>query len=124
MIFVTFNTFSQAEKYYIKITEDKFVVEKDSCNNIMKISLLINKGPQSFSFFYEYKPNSGLVTNKYYVKKDEVDEFKNYDWLITSDKISVFTNSSSLKKDKIFFVQKYNSEFYEVFATAVEISVE
>jgi len=122
-MFYWMNSYSQEQLYYLKITDDHFSIKKDSCKNIISIRLFVDKSPlRSFFLSFNSQEANGLANIKFYKRKTEIEDMIDYKWLVESEKMTVFTSFGTLlRKDKVYFVRDYNSEYFEVYETALSI---
>jgi hypothetical protein len=121
---MSFSSYSQDQKYYIKINDEHFNIDKDSCGNIFRIKLIVKKATSSFSIEYTLLPDYSFAPNiKYYIEKDEIKNFIAYDWF-QSDNVSIFGSNSLIKSNEVVFIRDYNSKYYEAFTTSMVYSVE
>lgn len=115
---------AQNQKYFIKINDEKFKIQKDSCGHILKIRLFVNKEPEGFSFEYSSEFENILEPRiKYFIEKKNIKDFVDYDWLVKQNKITAkgFTDSQI---HEVVFIKEYNRRYYEAYTTWVVYEVE
>ena len=110
-------SYSQEEKRYIKLEENKrFFVRKDSCGNILNIYLSLDNGRQ-----LQYRSKDyGLTPNdKFHIKKTNIKNFANIDSIyFLNDKRWIY-----LETPKYFFVREpdsiesYNRDYYVIYSS-------
>jgi len=124
---ISTNAISQSLKYFIKINNEKILTKKDSCNNISKIIMRIDRSDMdSFEVIYYPFYDEGVFfteyQSKFYLRKSNVSNIVDYKWFMNSKLIKKIAFSEI--KTKLFFIREYDKIFYEVFDAGILFSYE
>ncbi len=116
-------SYSQEEKRYIKLEENKrFFVRKDSCGNILSIYLYLDNGR-----LLEYDDRHYIIPHdKFHILKTNIKNFTNIDSIyFLKDK-----RWNYLDTPKYFFVREpdsiesYNRDYYVIYSSSRVVEVE